>query len=102
MLLSAVVLASFEYRLNARIAECHVPVVSLIDGLCMGGGLGLSVHVVTERGAGDAWGRDRVLPGRGPGVRRAEPRRDRQTSASRRYALGGSCVDRPGDPQRTE
>ncbi|MDG9706714.1 enoyl-CoA hydratase/isomerase family protein [Streptomyces sp. DH10] len=41
-----------EYRLNARIAEYPVPVVSLIDGLCMGGGLGLSVHggfrVVTE------------------------------------------------------
>ncbi|MFH9553356.1 enoyl-CoA hydratase/isomerase family protein [Streptomyces sp. NPDC017435] len=42
-----------EYRLNARIAEYPVPVVSLIDGLCRGGGLGLSVHggfrVVTER-----------------------------------------------------
>ncbi|MET7655547.1 enoyl-CoA hydratase/isomerase family protein [Streptomyces sp. NPDC005486] len=42
-----------EYRLNARIAAYPVPVVSLIDGLCMGGGLGLSVHggfrVVTER-----------------------------------------------------
>ncbi|MEU0821003.1 enoyl-CoA hydratase/isomerase family protein [Streptomyces mirabilis] len=41
-----------EYRLNARIAEYPVPVVSLIDGLCMGGGLGLSIHgtfrVVTE------------------------------------------------------
>jgi enoyl-CoA hydratase/carnithine racemase len=42
-----------EYRLNARIAEYPVPVVSLIDGVCMGGGLGLSIHgafrVVTER-----------------------------------------------------
>jgi len=33
-----------EYRLNARIAEYPVPIVSLIDGLCLGGGLGLSVH----------------------------------------------------------
>ncbi|MEV0643238.1 enoyl-CoA hydratase/isomerase family protein [Streptomyces sp. NPDC050619] len=42
-----------EYRLNARIAEYPVPIVSLIDGVCMGGGLGLSIHggfrVVTER-----------------------------------------------------
>lgn len=33
-----------EYRLNARIATYPVPVVSLIDGICMGGGMGLSVH----------------------------------------------------------
>jgi enoyl-CoA hydratase/carnithine racemase len=43
---------STEYRLNARIAEYPVPIVSLIDGICMGGGLGLSVHgrfrVVTQ------------------------------------------------------
>ncbi|MFF5139208.1 enoyl-CoA hydratase/isomerase family protein [Streptomyces sp. NPDC013157] len=42
-----------EYRLSARIAAYSVPVVSLIDGRCVGGGLGLSVHggfrVVTER-----------------------------------------------------
>lgn len=40
-----------EYRLNARIAEHPVPIVSLIDGI-WGGGLGLSIHgdyrVVTE------------------------------------------------------
>ncbi|MFE5703828.1 enoyl-CoA hydratase/isomerase family protein [Rhodococcus koreensis] len=35
---------SSEYRLNARLAELASPVVSLIDGICMGGGIGLSVH----------------------------------------------------------
>nr|AIU93555.1 hypothetical protein LRS1606.121 [Rhodococcus sp. NS1] len=35
---------SSEYRLNARLATLSTPVVSLIDGICMGGGLGLSVH----------------------------------------------------------
>ena len=41
-----------EYRVNALLADYPHPVVSLIDGICMGGGLGLSVHgpfrVVTE------------------------------------------------------
>lgn len=41
-----------EYWLNARIAAYPIPIVSLVDGLCMGGGLGLAVHggfrVVTE------------------------------------------------------
>lgn len=44
---------SAEYALNARLAESDTPIVSLIDGICMGGGLGLSVHgafrVLTER-----------------------------------------------------
>lgn len=42
-----------EYQLNYTLATYSHPVVALIDGICMGGGLGLSVHgpfrVVTER-----------------------------------------------------
>ncbi|WP_182422127.1 enoyl-CoA hydratase/isomerase family protein [Aureimonas sp. ME7] len=42
-----------EYRLNARIARSAKPWVAVMDGICMGGGVGLSVHgshrVVTER-----------------------------------------------------
>ena len=48
-------IASFfteEYALDLAIAECSKPYVALIDGIAMGGGLGLSVHgrhrVVTE------------------------------------------------------
>ena len=42
-----------EYMLNTRIFNCEKPFVSLIDGICMGGGVGLSMHgshrVITER-----------------------------------------------------
>ncbi|MEU0134002.1 enoyl-CoA hydratase/isomerase family protein [Streptomyces sp. NPDC006296] len=42
-----------EYRLNARIAGFPKPYVALMDGLVMGGGVGVSAHggvrVVTER-----------------------------------------------------
>jgi enoyl-CoA hydratase len=41
-----------EYRLNHRIHHCPKPFVALIDGISMGGGIGLSIHgshrVVTE------------------------------------------------------
>jgi enoyl-CoA hydratase len=44
-----------EYALNLAIATYPKPVVSLIDGLCLGGGVGLSVHgavrVATEHAA---------------------------------------------------
>lgn len=42
-----------EYRMNARVAGCRVPYVALMDGIVMGGGVGISGHgthrVVTER-----------------------------------------------------
>ncbi len=42
-----------EYRLNARIARYSKPYVAFMDGLVMGGGIGISAHgshrVVTER-----------------------------------------------------
>jgi enoyl-CoA hydratase len=42
-----------EYRLNARISRYPKPFVSLMDGIVMGGGIGLSAHsshrIVTER-----------------------------------------------------
>ena len=41
-----------EYALNLAIAHCPKPYVALIDGVCMGGGMGLSIHgsarVVTD------------------------------------------------------
>ncbi len=44
-----------EYKLNVLIARFPKPVIALMDGLVMGGGVGLSVHaahrVVTERSA---------------------------------------------------
>ncbi|MHA6793541.1 3-hydroxyisobutyryl-CoA hydrolase [Pseudonocardia bannensis] len=49
----APVLLSEEYRLNARIARYPKPYVALMDGVVMGGGVGVSAHgrvrVVTRR-----------------------------------------------------
>jgi enoyl-CoA hydratase len=33
-----------EFALNKAIADCSKPIIALVDGICMGGGLGLSVH----------------------------------------------------------
>ncbi|MBX3581101.1 MAG: enoyl-CoA hydratase/isomerase family protein [Rhizobiaceae bacterium] len=33
-----------EYRLNVQIDRFRKPYVSLIDGICMGGGMGISIH----------------------------------------------------------
>ncbi len=42
-----------EYRLNAKIANLSIPYVALMDGITMGGGVGISAHgserIVTER-----------------------------------------------------
>jgi enoyl-CoA hydratase len=42
-----------EYRLNRRIARYAKPIVALVDGIVMGGGVGLSIHashrVVSEK-----------------------------------------------------
>ncbi len=42
-----------EYRLNARIARYPKPILAIMDGIVMGGGIGVSAHarhrVVTER-----------------------------------------------------
>src|ERR1700747_2587018 len=44
-----------EYRLNVLIARYPKPVIALMDGVVMGGGVGLSAHashrIVTERSA---------------------------------------------------
>ncbi|WP_138846349.1 enoyl-CoA hydratase/isomerase family protein [Rhodococcus pyridinivorans] len=46
---------STEYALNLYMARYQTPLVALIDGICMGGGVGVSVHggfrVVTENAA---------------------------------------------------
>ncbi len=42
-----------EYRLNAQVDRFPKPYVSLVDGICMGGGMGISAHgshrVMTEK-----------------------------------------------------
>lgn len=43
-----------EYQLNIRIKRYPKPYISLIDGICMGGGVGVSLHG-THRVAGDRY-----------------------------------------------
>lgn len=50
---SAMAFFKAEYVTDAIIAQLHLPHVSLLDGIVMGGGAGLSMHghfrVATER-----------------------------------------------------
>jgi len=52
-LASAALFLTIEYRLNASIASYPKPIVAIMDGIVLGGGIGLSGHashrVVTER-----------------------------------------------------
>jgi enoyl-CoA hydratase len=45
---------SEEYALNRMIAEYPKPYVALIDGICMGGGIGISVHGQVRAATGAA------------------------------------------------
>ena len=42
-----------EYRMNAKIADCSIPYVAIMDSIVMGGGVGISAHgshrVATDR-----------------------------------------------------
>jgi enoyl-CoA hydratase len=50
---AAMIFFSAEYSLVQAIAECPKPFVVLVDGVCMGGGIGISAHgshrIATER-----------------------------------------------------
>ena len=89
-----------EYRLNVLIARYAKPIVVVMDGLVMGGGVGVSAHaahrVVTERSAIAMPRRDLSCPHRP--ARRC--RRRVVLRACEYSGAGGSIGQAAGDPCR--
>ena len=87
-----------EYELNIVIKRYPKPYVSLIDGIVMGGGVGVSLHG-SHRVAGEryafrhAGGRHRLLPRRGRDLRAAAPARARPAPISLSPASASAPAD---------
>jgi enoyl-CoA hydratase/carnithine racemase len=58
-----------EYRLDALIARYAKPVVAVMDGIVMGGGIGLAAYASYRIPAGSGSG----MPGHPPGTHRSRP-----------------------------